>query len=300
MLSRLLYYLNLACYPNRKDFLSMGEGIGARYKRCKRWWQPHLEMTKSFVKTSLAGREEGSSIAILGAGRLLDVDVDWLLSSFNKIFLVDADPSAARYWRKVIRKARPNQHVEGMICDVTGVIDSWSTQLASLGSGRTFLDNLKRSDLFQCRLVDLPRCDYVVSLNLLSQISLYWRDRVTDCITAHGLPEDDDFESELHRVIDTHALRLEDYHLSVLQSAAQHGFLVISDVEFYYYHRDLAEWQVEIALDQQISQLLGAPSINNFKAQRRDCWLWHLAPQGVEAPDHGEIHRVEAVAYFKE
>lgn len=79
------------------DFINMGKGIESRYARCSEFWEPHLQCTRSFIAEHM---RPGGRLAILGAGRLLDVDLPALTPYFSEIHLFDADYSVIRAWRE--------------------------------------------------------------------------------------------------------------------------------------------------------------------------------------------------------
>jgi hypothetical protein len=92
--------------------------------------------------------------------------------------------------------------------------------------------------------------------------------------------------------------RLQSAHLCALQRAPVRWSLAITDTEYYTYHVDQSEWQVEQALHGDARTALN-PLSDASLAQSESCWLWHLVPQFIESDDEGHIHRVEARAWQK-
>jgi hypothetical protein len=133
----------------------------------------------------------------------------------------------------------------------------------------------------------------VVSLNILSQIPIYWRERALKLlkkVAPHLVGADDALSSVVEAELSRHAALLQHEHLQQITSLGRRLIVVISDVEFYYYQRHEAQWQVEPAL-----YGIDLPSIPGQVRLARS-WLWHIAPQGVEQDDYGVIHKVQGFA----
>lgn len=107
-----LYYL--IRFPRYKEYLDMGYGIEARYRKCKKFWDPHLQCTKEFIQHSI-GDKKYNSIAVLGSGKLLDIDVDYLLSHFHEVQLFDADPRAISHVKK---RFKDNAQVKSSVTEI--------------------------------------------------------------------------------------------------------------------------------------------------------------------------------------
>jgi hypothetical protein len=264
----------------KNDFKEMSRGIAARYQRCGRFWAPHLELTKAFIR---AGSGQCSRVAVLGAGRLLDVDIAALLDVAQEVHLFDVDPESVKAWRRMMpnligKRVFPHQ------ADVTSCIEEWTRLLDALPS----IDSL-------CLCLESLRAptpgwaedafDGVISLNLLGQIPLYWRDRVLARHTKLSEEEGMSLERSMGE--------LQCGHIRALLSARSTWRVLVTDTEYYYYRSERAEWDVEPALFGHAVELFSSFST---LATARDAWFWHLAPQFVERDDYGEIHRVEAVA----
>lgn len=258
----------------------MGRGIEDRYARCAAYWDSHLALTRSFIEQHA---EPAKRVAVLGAGRLLDLNLRRLLERVEEVHLFDADPQCVKAWRNAApREFR--KRVIPRIEDVTGCLAEWS-------------DNVKRSarsgklyDYIASLNAPVPRWaaedfDGVISLNIAGQIPLYWRDRV---LGAKSALSDEEVEA-LTRSYD----RLQAAHMTAVTKAATHWALVITDVEYYFYESQKSEWEVEEALHGAARRMF-AELGNNQDSTSADCWLWHLAPQFIESDAEGEIHRVEA------
>jgi hypothetical protein len=265
------------------DFIHMGKGIEARYARCSSYWEPHLECTRQFISEHV---QPGGRLAILGAGRLLDVDLRKLIPQFCEIHLFDADRSVVRAWRKTSGIAFRDTVVP-RIGDITGSLNAWSSGLSSAVRRRELAEYL-RSLVPSRGAWEVERFDGVVSLNLVGQIPLYWRDRV---LAAAGRISHDEEQSLVASMA-----RLQSAHLQALREHACSWSILITDTEYYTYHVDRPEWEVEPALYGGVRDEMLSSACRMDKLGSR-CWLWHLMPQFVESEQEGVIHRVEATAW---
>jgi hypothetical protein len=282
MLGEILRHLLLRRYdPQTRDFVSMGRGIEARYARCHQWWERHLEYSREFIARHLP---PGEKVLVIGAGRLLDIDLDLLRERYREIHLLDADPSCVAIW-KARAGASFGGQVKATVGDCTEVIQRWTQGLAE-----TMRPEQLAAYLAGCRAVtptwSKEPFDGIISLNILGQIPLYWRDRVLAVTagpmmaTQHGLAGLAASMGELQRA-----------HLEGARARKDRWSLIITDTEYYFYQLDKSDWRVEPALFGPCSELVQELA---GQYQRVDRWLWHVSPQFVECDDEGEIHRVEA------
>jgi hypothetical protein len=263
----------------------MGFGISARHRRAESYWRPHLALTKAFVNESLDGLPAGSSVAILGAGRLLDLDVARLRGYRGKITLYDADPSVLPAWRRQLR----DTGVELVIGDVTAVMDRWSAEIRAVRGSEATLAGIISGLSAACEDSPVKVADHVISLNLLGQLPIYWRDRIAT-VKARVAPEPEG-SVPLEEAIEASCAALQLAHLELLRRRARHSVSLIYDTRYHFYRRDIAPWQTEEAL------AIPRVEIDGFLRVARDGWLWHVAPQGIEDPDFGVIHAVAAERY---
>lgn len=263
----------------------MGKGIESRHARCASWWQPHLACTRDFIAQHA---QPGGRLAILGAGRLLDIDLKGLIPLYSEIHLFDADPTVMRTWRQSSGVAF-RKSVIPRIQDVTGTLAQWSKGLPSAirdGELASYLASLETSS----GPWESDGFDGVISLNITGQLPIYWRDRV--CAVKPVLSE-----AEEEALVGSMS-RLQSAHLQALQRAPLRWSLAITDTEYYTYHVDRSEWEVEPALHGDALTTLNSVSATATK-RSESCWLWHLVPQFVESDEEGHIHRVEARAWQK-
>ncbi len=294
MLNLLKYYHYSLLHPEFRDYIDSGLGIEARRRRCARYWESHLRLSRDFQRKNLRG---GSSIAVLGSGRLYDVDHEFLGSAYRRIDLYDADPLALRQCRKTLPAA------ERHLLDLTGSMTSWSRQLESslkrMGrrcsplDAAAFLVSLSPSE------ISLPPCSCILSLNLLSQIPLYWRDRCDSLLEKMlGLrrnAEDQYDEDAIELAVRASMRKLQEAHLAVLLNARADEIVIITDTAYLHYDKERPHWQSEAALLNRE----WPPAFSGYRLAGKDSWFWHILPQGVEKQAYGAIHEIQALYYLK-
>lgn len=304
---QLLQYLwDYLRYRKRWDFVDQGLGIEARAHRCRKYWEPHLLSSMIFQREAFVGIPTASKIAILGAGRLYDVEVESLKLHRFDVHLYDADPLCQRTWQREQKEFSIVLHQH--IVDLSGVLDSWEAKFIehiragkfSADKSGSFLENLHVDVLDPVGIGD-QKFELIVSLNLLGQIPIYWRDRVVknlEKICKLRANENGQFGQPLDGAIDKSMLSLQNAHLQLLAKSGATSLVMICDRAFMYYHRDLSTWEEFPALYGDVEKQLSA-DWGEYKLERSDSWIWHIAPQGVEQEEHGIIHDIIAVEYKK-
>lgn len=159
MIREALEWLITPCPRFGRDLGYLGEAIaiGARSRRCRAAWAEHLARSRQAILDAAQGAPGRRTAIILGSGPLLDVPLGELSALFRSVILVDAlHPLAARL------HARRFSNVELVTADLTGTLDAlhgWRVD-DRLPTPRP-PSVLERDD-----------ADFVVSLNLLSQIGV--------------------------------------------------------------------------------------------------------------------------------
>jgi len=263
----------------RKWFLQQGQAIEARYKRCHAWWEPHLVNSRDFIVRNLP---ESSSVAVLGAGKLLDIELDIVLSRCKVVHLFDADAGALKYCRKRFGKIYGDRLVYRHV-DLTECLDIWIKGLSK--SIKKSLVNYLSNLYAPAPLWADESFDGYISLNILGQIPLYWRDRVFALKSDLSLAE--------WGALSLSMGRLQEAHLRALNKNKDMWSILLTDTEYYFYHVDQSDWRVEPALFGAAVDIYNKEYAN---LPGREAWLWHIAPQFIESDEEGEIHRVEARA----
>lgn len=267
-------------WPSNKlrDFVHMGSGIRGRYSRCREWWHPHLQCTKDFIRENISPCEH---LLVLGAGSLLDIEVDALLEVCEILHLYDADHTCEEAWARAAGKEYGTR-VLGHCVDCTETLEQWSAGLKA-GVCRNELSAFLKSCHAPVPEWQGISCQGIISLNLLGQIPLYWRDRVMRIKSNLTHEEMLSLTASMER--------LQSAHIAGLLKRNSAWSILLTDTEYYFYHSDQSEWRIEPALFGNVPQLV-RQMYKGFGASQS--WLWHVAPQYVESDDEGEIHRVEA------
>jgi hypothetical protein len=231
-------------------------GIKARYKRCSRAWQPHLERSKSVIREAINKCQKRRKAVILGSGLLYDVPIDELVSSFREVFLVDIVHSLSNRWRCL--RCR-NVHL--VAADVTGIVEtlhgapiqnrSWPPQITP----NLFLDD--------------PEIDLIASVNLLSQLPYLPK--------KYLLAQRSMLESQISALTNEVICR----HLAYLESFDCIRVLM-TDVE-----------RLKVGQEGQIIYRAGTLGDVDLEGQG-DEWIWDIAPCPEADPYYSFQRRVMA------
>ncbi|HTG01524.1 MAG TPA: class I SAM-dependent methyltransferase [Nitrospirota bacterium] len=159
MLYELFTSLTTSCpaYVRHMHYLYEAIAMRGRYHRNRKAWQPHLDNSRAFLLAAAERCKNKSSVAVYGAGLLLDVPLRELASRFEHVYLLDIV-----FLREARQQARQFSNVALVQHDAANIAE-------------TFHNNVQRG------IVDLPepsiappecvqQADLVVSLNLLSQL----------------------------------------------------------------------------------------------------------------------------------
>jgi hypothetical protein len=291
--------LQLLRTPDRSCEIQEGFGIQRRALRAQEFWRNHLERSRNFL-SNILNITRPQSITVIGAGRLLDFPIESLPETTQSLQLVDIDPSCLRSWRTLgERLLRRSVILQPVIADSTGRIALLESELRSL---LTKLPRIRAQELAEVVRSfgrtppvrpQLESSSLVISLNILSQLGIGLQRTVNRILKELWRPPNTldiaQITHELRKLI----FQVEFEHLEGLASISLHELALLTDLEFIDYVVTEPEWKVQPALE------LPLPiSVPSFKLAHSDQWLWHLAPQGLEFPDHGAIHRVGA-AHFR-
>lgn len=277
----------------RADFIKMGLGIEARYRRAKKFWTNHVELCKAFQAKSLEGYRQGGKVAICGAGPLIDINIPLVKGIFSEVALYDANPTLKRKWRREFSGLT----VDCRVCDLTGALDKWTSDIKELLKAHPNEEKLTifLSSLDADGLAPPLHADVVFSINLLSQLPIYWRDRVHMLLKRHLSLDTDNrgnFREPLQAALEQSMMQLQARHLDLLTRSGAKRIILISDLEFLYYRSDVAAWQPERALYVDLPR-----GINGYNVALMDGWFWHIAPQGIEEAQYGCFHDVRAYLF---
>lgn len=227
LLEALAYALTAVRTPAPfRRHVSEAIGLWSRGRRQHRAWQPHLERTNSVIEQMMDRIPGRGTAVILGSGSLFDVPVEKLAARFRRVVLVDQAHLIGVQMR--VRRLR-NVSIE------------WrDLSAATTASPLNFLGRI-------------PDLDWVVSVNLLSQL-------------ADAAPE-----GRERWVVDS--------HLSAL-AALPCPATLISDLE---YRKEDRQGRVIERVDLLYGHRMPKP-----KAR----WAWEVAALGEESPKTARVHNV--------
>jgi hypothetical protein len=203
-------------------------GLWSRGERQARAWTPHLNKTLAVLDTTIDDIARRRTVAVLGAGPLFDVPLESLSRTFERVLLYDIahlastaarlrrTPNVARIWRDLAPAGDPDP-------------------LAFLRQ--------------------IPQLDWVISVNLLSQL-------------GRGAPAG----GERAAIVS---------HLAGL-SSLQMPVTLVTDIDYRVFDR--AGTLLEEA------DLMHGVCLPPHEGR----WLWEVAPLGEEAPDARRVHTVLA------
>lgn len=159
MLREALEYLTTPCPPlaRRHGYLAEMVALGARYRRQRAAWAPHVARCHDFIADAIRDRPKGGRALVVGSGRLIEVPLPVLAERFDEVVLVDM----LHIW-SVRRAARRCGHVRVATADITGTLAALDGMSAD------------KLPLPAPAPPDLPgeRFAFAVSCNLLSQLPL--------------------------------------------------------------------------------------------------------------------------------
>ncbi len=252
----ILEWLEALTTPCPRTWRRMGylrEAIAIRYRqrRCRDAWALHLEHSRRFVRESAAESGGGRKALILGAGLVYDLPIDDLAHAFDQVLLVD------------LVHLRPARLAARRFANVRLVSRDLTESLENIHAGKPVAETPNG-------FLDDPAIDFVVSLNLASQlpvIPLAWLER-------RGVADEDARAALGRRLIEAHLEYLGRFNCPVC---------LITDVERI--HHDAAGKEVR-----REAPLHGVPLPVGGES-----WIWDIAPLGEIDGDTVVSHRVTAV-----
>jgi hypothetical protein len=299
LLTYLRYRLS---HPQQNDFVSMGLGIMARYRRCSSFWNSHLEASRAFINSSLASLpERGGKVLILGAGRLLDVDINKILAKVDQVELWDYDIAAVEHLNNVFANKR--RCLTTKCCDMTACLEEWThilrkSVIAARRSDFILLRELLCNSLQSLKAPPVVfEADIIISLNVLGQLRIYWVDRVEQILRqflsnsrSNSLLADPQF----YDVLRSTEIFLERQHTRALEMSRSRMIVLLADRYLHYYKREHSSWITTEALAADFPDTL-----QNFRTVKRESWFWHIVPHRLEDKNYGIIHDVFARCYTR-
>ena len=132
-----------------------------RYLREREHWESHLQNTRNFIIQSI-GKKTGRKLAVLGSGWLLDLPMEYLMERYQKVLLYDLVHPP-----QLIHKYRHDRRVRFIRADLTGKALYKAYELSLKPSAVEIKTITFRKFRFSSPV------DYVISLNILSQLPAY-------------------------------------------------------------------------------------------------------------------------------
>jgi hypothetical protein len=173
MLAEALSWLLTPASGTARRMGHLGEtvAIGARHRRCRQAWAPHLSASKRALLASADAATRRRTALVVGSGLLLDVPLAEVARLFEAVWLVDlVHPWSSRLQARRYPNVRLIEH------DVT-----------------ESLAGLPREPALPGRFLDQDGIDWVASVNLLSQLPV----QPTRWLRDHGRGRS---EADLERI----------------------------------------------------------------------------------------------------
>ncbi|MDP1732303.1 MAG: hypothetical protein Q8L54_14250 [Devosia sp.] len=211
-----------------RPHLADAVGLWARGQRQFEAWAPHIARTRGLIDTMIDDVAPRRTVAVLGSGPLFDVPLEALARTFETVLLVDQAHLATTN-----RRLRRYPHVRRQWHDLSAATNP--DHLGFLGR--------------------VPDLDWVISLNLLSQL-------------AHWAPQ-----GEARGVVDAHL-----DGLAVLPCPVT----LVTDLDYRVFGRNGG-------IKEQFDLLHGRPLPPSDQS-----WLWEVAPLGEESGSIRRVHSVAA------
>lgn len=245
------------------DTMGYREGavrLWSRAKRQRKAWAPHTARTRDEVLVGIGACKQRRTALILGSGVLSDVPVAELSAAFERVVLADIVHLPTIKWR-----ARRFPNVALATVDLTGV-------------GQALAASVNKPWPSPCSVYghDDPTVDYVVSLNLVSQLPLTPCDRVEGAL---GLEEG---------AADDYGRAIVAAHFAHLRGFRGARVLVVGDRQRVYRDRDDRIFETEDAL---FGMPIPAPDAE---------WEWDVAPLGEADRRYSIRNRVFCVRELRD
>lgn len=255
MLREAFEYLTTPCPPLARRFGYLAEmvALGARHRRQRQAWAPHVAACRRFVDQAIQRVEPGGRALVAGSGLLIEIPLESLTARFDQVVLVDMLHS-----RAVRRRAARLPNVRLLELDVSGAL---APLAAALDRGGPL------PAAFAPPVLDGAPFRFAVSCNLLSQLPLL----PLEAVERHlpDLPEADRM---------AFARRLARDHLGWLAGLAERAALFTDTESCWLRGGDVLE-----ADDSTWGLALPAPDMS---------WLWDIAPAPEQDRRHDLRHGV--------
>ncbi|HMO16747.1 MAG TPA: hypothetical protein PKA63_02730 [Oligoflexia bacterium] len=320
-------------------FQDQGAGIKVRSRQFKDDWKLHLDNSKSAIRTFLdKNKSKKSSISVLGAGTLLDFPIE-ILKTKNMIYLQDANPAVLNDWYNLENKNSPQIYV---LLDVTGLLELYRKEFLEILDCKSLNDCLRKLKKIPSPLLlskfpksaPFIKTSHVISLNILSQLPIYWQDYVfANLRRRYGSSSIKQNELEIIQSLQPSSRLLVENHLSHLMPVSKNErAILITDINYFYTNGDISlslnvsqdkpnesVSMYEISIDEKINNTYDNLKRNEIVIEKQEalsgisidtflkslptnisytilgCWLWPISRNQLKRT----WHQVVAIEFFR-
>ncbi|MGE0088402.1 MAG: hypothetical protein AB7S50_02880 [Bacteroidales bacterium] len=214
-MNEFLKKINSALVLQKMQYTSDQQGIIKRYLREKEGWDIHISKTKQAVLQSSNTKEKGK-VLILGSGWLLDCPINELSQSFDEVILADII-----HPKQIVKKYKNLRNVTFLKIDLTGGLIEYIHK--NIKPGKKYLLSSVLTEIRSFSYLIPEEMDFVISLNILSQLSIIITDYLKKVSTFS--------ENELKEI----ATVIQQNHIN---SLPKNKCILISDFEEELYDED--------------------------------------------------------------
>jgi len=215
---------------------------------------------------------------VLGAGRGYDFNLNAAQQQFQRILLVDADPSVRPSWNRLAKNSTTT--IDGCIADTSGVLEDWS-ELFSLRVSHLKGEREERFNAAVELIKEIParlapdpsylpfdttENQVILSLNILSQIPLAWQRVIEHNLRRNfGTAMIEEKENEWLEAYCYGGTLLIRQHLAQLRLLTH--FLLITDETYSTSPSELVSLTCGLSIEEELK---GATMV--------DSWQWQITP----------------------
>jgi len=245
MILEWLSYVRTKSTSLAKDWGYVYQNVSLKFRarRCAKAWRPHVDECHNLIREELQ-KINPKTVMIIGSGLLLEIPIHDLLKSTEKIYLVDIIHAP-----EIRKLAKAHSQIELIEKDISSLLSVLKKGMAPFQPKNIPWQTLEPWDM--------PKVDWVISANLLSQIPL---------IISETLP----MSSEVYKVFARH---VRDQHIERL---CQQGrkVLLFADFENRYIDRESNVIKVE-------NYEVDLGPLKYLKE-----WIWLISPFGETSRDY--------------
>jgi hypothetical protein len=133
--------------------------MGARYRRCRQAWTPHLARCREVMLAAAGGCAGRGTVVVCGSGWWFDVPVAELAAMFGRVVLADAVHPVRARWL-----ARGIENVRLVDVDLTGLLEAAGSWRKGIDAGAV--------EPVAPKMLEKYGADLTISANVLSQMPL--------------------------------------------------------------------------------------------------------------------------------